>query len=563
MLMFFTTGENADVIGSVLCSVGSDGAWHLHNHGMHTTRHDPISHQLPQNGCTTSPPLGHPIVQLSAIRKSKWDTDCASLLAARSSFMVQFMGVHREDTDTEFTTPIVTTFESQPSHVSWNLHMPWEAAVVLETGEVHLFDIQNSGSSSSKSSSLNLTAKRAYKPVKKVPPTTAFSATTHSDRKANLELINSEQSNSANLFSSAPALRWWECEFAWHPKTLLLAGTKEVSLVDFRITHVGRHAQVGSQQLAMGEMGGNCNTSIVATVPGTGNTPGYCKRTSQNDIFLSFARATYDGMYQFVTSTKQHLILFDTRRPQTPVLQWEHGMATQPPGQLLMCPLSELCPDLQQLDTSASGTGKAILAASLQSGDMHAFCYGCDPPTSLPLQGMTMRNFSDLDEKLYAWQLPSKISPPKATPNAWTDIFRSSMNFFQQENNRDESAMAASKGRVRENIAGLVVVPSDVPHVGNDHSGHKRDGEARRGFSMVQLTGVGDMLVQQLRASKQLPRSKSQVPDEHKRDANVPPESRKPPRRSFNLRKLPCALNCITMARPLHRDQESVQLQRV
>jgi hypothetical protein len=199
--------------------------------------------------------------------------------------------------------------------------MPWEAAVVLETGEVRLFDIQNSGSSSSKSSSLNLTAKRAYKPVKKVPPTAALSATAHSDRKENLELINSEQSNSANLFSSAPALQWWECEFAWHPKTLLLAGTKEVSLVDFRITHVGRHAQVGSQQLAMGEMGRNCNTSIVATVPGTGNTPGYCKRTSQNDIFLSFARATYDGMYQFVTSTKQHLILFDTRRPQTPVLQ--------------------------------------------------------------------------------------------------------------------------------------------------------------------------------------------------------------------------------------------------
>jgi hypothetical protein len=226
-----------------------------------------------------------------------------------------------QDTDTEFTTPIVATFESQPSHVSWNLHMPWEAAVVLETGEVCLFDIQNSGSSSSKSSSLNLTAKRAYKPLKKVPPTTALSATTHSDREANLELINSEQSNSANLFSSAPALQWWECEFAWHPKTLLLAGTKEVSLVDFRIPHVGRRAQVGSQQLAMGEMEGNCNTSIVATVPGTGNTPSYCKRTSQNDIFLSFARATYDGMYQFVTSTKQHLILFDTRRPQTPVLQ--------------------------------------------------------------------------------------------------------------------------------------------------------------------------------------------------------------------------------------------------
>jgi hypothetical protein len=36
------------------------------------------------------------LLQLSAIRKSKWDTDCASLLAARSSFMVQFMGVRRE-----------------------------------------------------------------------------------------------------------------------------------------------------------------------------------------------------------------------------------------------------------------------------------------------------------------------------------------------------------------------------------------------------------------------------------------------------------------------------------
>lgn len=92
--MFFTTGENADVIGSVPCSLGSDGAWHLHNHGMHTTRHDPISHQPPQNGCTTSPPLGHPIVQVC--KPHLWTDFCTETMSSglETAKDVTFLSMH-------------------------------------------------------------------------------------------------------------------------------------------------------------------------------------------------------------------------------------------------------------------------------------------------------------------------------------------------------------------------------------------------------------------------------------------------------------------------------------
>ena len=66
----------------------------------------------------------------------------------------------------------------------------------------------------------------------------------------------------------------------------------------------------------------------------------YCIFPSRKDRFVAFARADYD-MFQFAVASKQHILLFDSRQPLTPILQWEHGLK-QSPGYLQMCRLSEL-----------------------------------------------------------------------------------------------------------------------------------------------------------------------------------------------------------------------------
>lgn len=148
--------------------------------------------------------------------------------------------------------------------------------------------------------------------------------------------------------------------------------------------------------------------------------------------------------------------------------------------------------------------GNVILAAAYQSGDIRAFCYGAHPTASFPLQSSlaSTAKLSELDEALYAWRLPSKVSPPYAVPSYWSDVLSSEMNFFQQEDARRKSHV---KERPKENIMGLVVLSNDSK-VTNLGTLQKKEDDAR-GFSLMQLTGLGDILVQQSQAVEKLEHS--------------------------------------------------------
>lgn len=185
--------------------------------------------------------------------------------------------------------------------------------MVLETGEVLLFDLQRGWSTN------NLDAKASYNIPQPSNSSTLFSGRHRRISKPRAK-IAMHKKRTKPLPVSNP-FEWWQCEYAWHPKTLLLAGSREVSLMDFRVKHGSVAAHSGSSSTSGEHLIQNFNTSVVARIPGVGRTAGYLNRAGASEVVLSFSRADHDGSYEFCVSTKKHVLLFDIRQPQTPLLQ--------------------------------------------------------------------------------------------------------------------------------------------------------------------------------------------------------------------------------------------------
>ncbi|XP_024394166.1 uncharacterized protein [Physcomitrium patens] len=487
--LFFPTGRNTDRIGGALCSRDTASKWHVSINAA--------SHHSLQPLWNSSISLRQPVLQLSAVRKDPWDPGYGCLVAARSLYKVQFLTANQEESQFDFTLPMTASFSKYVSHVAWNQHVQGEAAVVLETGEVLLFDLQRGWSTS------NLSAKASYNAV----PESLNSSTLSFVSKRRISRPRSKIAMHKKKVKPPPVsnpFEWWQCEYAWHPKTLFLAGSKEVSLLDFRAKHKLVTDQMGNSSTGMGHLTQNLNTSVVARIPGVGRTAGYCNHAGGSDVVLSFTRGDHDGMYDFCISTKKHLLLFDTRQPRTPLLQWLHGMEAEPPSLLAMCPIPSSSRESPAIDSSK---GNAILAASFHSGNVHAFCYGPHSTPTLPPQNglISVLNPSHLDERIYSWDLPSKVVAPQAAPSNWAAILASDMNFFQQE----RSKIGPSK-KTWDHLSGLVVLPQDSQTF---HRLETLDELPNgRGFSLMQLTGEGNIFAQHFQAASRLHSAGSQVP---------------------------------------------------
>ena len=142
-------------------------------------------------------------------------------------------------------------------------------------------------------------------------------------------------------------------------------------------------------------------------------------------------------------------------------------------------------------------SGKVILAASFYSGNIQAFSYGSHPIPSLPQNILkSTSKLSHLDDRIYAWGLPSKVVAPRATPNNWATILDSNMNFFQKENNK-----ATSSKRTWDHLSGLLVLRRDFQVHRLETEDYVYD---CRGFSLMQLTGEGNILAQHFQAAGRL-----------------------------------------------------------
>lgn len=488
--LFFPDGVNKSQIGSVFCSGKENKPWSI-------CKQMPDAHGtnvLERCLFPISSSVHHPILELTVIGRDPLISDDSTegFLLARTAYAVHWFRAETREGFPMLSHLAVANFKKGVSHACWNPHLPEESAVILENGELRLFDISSCGEAlncpvklSGRSLPLELAKLRSSDKI--------FSSKRVARKKfwqgiSELDFQNIEDSKES----------WWHCEYGWHPRTLLVAGWNEVRLVDFRTKK--EQSSDYSSVLAKANLEGSL----------------YCNCPSRKDRFVAFARADYD-MFQFAVATKQHVLLFDSRQPLTPILQWEHGLK-QSPGYLQMFRLSELRTSIRNEYKWASDSGYAILATSFRSGEIRVFCYGPRPLDGLNLYKnrkhiLPFSGNSDIPDVLYAWELPSKIFMgngiyPEDNANdldAQNDLHSTDFLYPKVRN----SYLNAQP----ESISGLCIISDQPSLITSPISSDKSEESSFLGFSLMHLTGTGDLVSQQYQASRKLTkrRPKSEV----------------------------------------------------
>ncbi|KAL3747631.1 hypothetical protein ACJRO7_016435 [Eucalyptus globulus] len=151
-------------------------------------------------------------------------------------------------------------------HACWCPQLPEFSAVLLESGNLFLFDLE-----------------RALCKV----------GVKHKLKGTRLRVLWDHTASSKDA-------KWLGCEFSWHPETLIVARSDAAFLVDFR-----------SEQ---------CIARCIANIGMSG-----CYASTKKDRFRAFSRAGSNG-FHFVLASNKLLLLCDMRKPLNPVLQWSHGI---------------------------------------------------------------------------------------------------------------------------------------------------------------------------------------------------------------------------------------------
>ncbi|XP_058096109.1 uncharacterized protein LOC131241325 [Magnolia sinica] len=347
LILFFSTGPNSDCIGYVVFSPTNQQIW--------TDKDaDVFKLQLP---------LDHRILMISAIDAATGPSMSGNSVTEGFLLVCTLYSVHwikvetRVSSSNHLDRPILVHLASVEFKVCvlqacWNPHMQEESMVLLESGELRLFDLSQC-----------LGVSRL--PVKL--------------RGTRVKV--SESDLAAGSLDSGKG-DWLSCEFSWHPRILIVACSTAVYLVDLRFE------QSSVTVLAKIEM---CDSIQVHSL--------------QTDRFIALCKASFDDFY-FSVATKYNLLLFDTRQPLMPVLKWDHNLNS--PCYIDMHRLSELRPSMEDgAFKSSSEFGFAILAGSFWNCEFSLFFYG--PP--LPASGASIASkISKLGNSLYAWDLPSALS---------------------------------------------------------------------------------------------------------------------------------------------------------
>ncbi|XP_054811827.1 uncharacterized protein LOC129313025 [Prosopis cineraria] len=206
------------------------------------------------------------------------------------------------------------------AHACWSSHIREESLVLLESGELFLFDLEYYMKNSS--SNGNFKGTRL-----KVP----WHDSNCSDDKV-----------------------WLSCEFSWHPRILIVARSDAVFLVDLSAD--------------------KCVVSCLLKVDVL-----HMHTRAQNERFLALSRASPDGFYFTVASTN-FLLLCDVRKHMMPIIRWAHGLTN--PSFMNVLNLSKLRSHSRE-DTFklASEVGFCIILGSFWSGEFNLFCYGTSLPS--------------------------------------------------------------------------------------------------------------------------------------------------------------------------------------
>ncbi|XP_061357109.1 uncharacterized protein LOC133301492 [Gastrolobium bilobum] len=147
-------------------------------------------------------------------------------------------------------------------HACWSPHILEESLVLLESGQLFLFDLESHSSSAS------------------------FKGT-------RLRVSWNDLGISENM-------AWLSCEFSWHPRILIVARSDAIFLVDVRLKE--------------------CNVSCLMKIETL-----RMYAPNENEQFLALSRAGPENFF-FTVASSSLLLLCDVRKPLMPVLQWVHGI---------------------------------------------------------------------------------------------------------------------------------------------------------------------------------------------------------------------------------------------
>ncbi|XP_068654121.1 uncharacterized protein [Aristolochia californica] len=348
-ILFFTSGKNLDSISYVVLS--------SQDQTIRVTESDSASEIR-----TVCPRFGYQILKIAVSCVENTTTasgNCVTegYLAACTLYTVYWYRIESKVSCGHLEAPVLvhvgfSEFKSCFVHVCWSQHLQEESMVLLETGELRLFD-------------LNHCSGFFRRPVKLL------------GRRVRVPL------NSDNIFGleKEVSTSWLGVEFGWHPRVLIVARSDVVFLLDFRCKE--------------------SNLTVLAKIE-------FCDSVKhhlgEGDCFIAFCGAKFDD-FCFSVATKFHLLLFDIRQPLIPILQWDHGL--DGPINIQMFKLSELRPTSKDSEFSrASESGFAILLGSLWKSEFNVYCYG----PLLSSDASVASKFSNPGHAFYAWGLPSNLS---------------------------------------------------------------------------------------------------------------------------------------------------------
>ncbi|KAG8383922.1 hypothetical protein BUALT_Bualt04G0064400 [Buddleja alternifolia] len=238
----------------------------------------------------------------------------------------------------------------------WSPHLREECLVLLENGDLLLFDVNSS--CGEKGKSMYLVSGNSRIVNKKLWV------------KLNDELGLEEENGDEGR-------RWFGCAFSWHPRIFIASHGSEVYLVDLRSS-------------------GECNLCCLLKLA--------MLSMGKKDGLFALSRAGPDGFF-FAVATRHLLLLCDVRKPLMPVLRWSHDL--HHPQYITVFRLSELRANAEDTKYKlASESGHCIMLGSFWDSEFSLFCYGPD----FNGNGSVSSEISKFCNSFYAWGLPSEVS---------------------------------------------------------------------------------------------------------------------------------------------------------
>ncbi|KAK9055076.1 hypothetical protein SSX86_026156 [Deinandra increscens subsp. villosa] len=262
-IAFFPTGSNSDQVGFVILTVkksrlivtgdyGETEVFTSENalaHRIVKISVSPLADCIYTSGDSSDSVIGYLLVSTTI-----------SVLYYKIRIRIEHSGNITPGLELVYNKPFKS---SMVVHACWSPHIPEESLVLLENGDLFLFDLD------------------------------CFSGPTTPSQRLTGKKVKVVWEKYVDFEKSG----WLSCDFSWHPKILIVVHSSAIFLVDSRSE----------------------NYSIISLLKlGTG--------PALNDRFIAFSIAGPDRFY-FTLASKHMVFLCDVRKPMSPVLSWTHNVA--------------------------------------------------------------------------------------------------------------------------------------------------------------------------------------------------------------------------------------------